>query len=194
MVLLIGDVPFDRLFRETLPALAEHVIPRLAEAHRAGLLADPEAGAAAAERAARAGSTLAVEAVLCRSPKELPHAVVESLDELRRLGLSIPPLGGGERLRRALDRLLASAPELTFQRLFTTPARDVDAKALGAIRAVREAGLFAKLANDRCCARGAGHDGVADLCNPNADTWCNLAGQDEDLCSIASTPCPKPSA
>ena len=193
-VVVVGDLPFSRLFREPLPALAEHAKARFAEAHREGLLPRPEVAAEAVERAVEAGPRLTLEAVLSEPREQLPGAVVEGFVELRRFGFCLPLLethDDGKR-RKARDRLIDAAPELTYAGLFTTPASRASAKTLGAIRAVREAGLLAGLSNDRCCAKGKGPSGVGDACNANPDTWCNLTGLDGELCSIASTPCPAP--
>src|SRR5262249_35578259 len=156
------DLPFSRLFGEPLPALAEHAKARFFEAHREMLLPRPEVAAEAVERAVEAGPTLTLEHVLCEPRDRLPGPVVEGFVELRRLGFCVPLLGAhdGEKRRKALGRLIEAAPELTYVGLYTTPASRASEKTLGAIRAVREAGLLAGLSNDRCCARGKGPSGV----------------------------------
>jgi hypothetical protein len=195
MVVLVGEVPFKRLFTERISSLAEHVGSRVDDAVDAGLLDDGPAVSEAIHGVARAGGDHTVEELFAAGRHELGREVTESALALRRLGVQIPIPGlGGERKREAVRRLLGAAPAMTFTDLFVVPARDVDEETIRAIHGVKRAGLLGWFANDRCCARNAGHDGVADLCSPNNSTWCNLTGMDEDTCSVGSDPCPPPKA
>jgi hypothetical protein len=191
MVVLIGDVPFRRLFSEPLAALGERVLARADEAVDGGLLDDEAAVREAVARLLTSASELTVGELFCREHHHLRREVVESTIAVRRLGIQIPiPGRGGERRRESLRRLLRTAPEVTFKDLFVKSGRDVGDETLRAIHAVKRVGLLGWFGNDRCCAKRAGHDGIADLCSPNNGTWCNLTGMDDDLCSIGSDPCP----
>jgi hypothetical protein len=115
---------------------------------------------------------------------------------VRRAGLAVPlnARSASEARRRseALARLERAFPTCTLRHIFTPPHTHVSAEQLAAVGALRASGFLSWATNDRCCTRKGGHDGVADICRSNPNTWCNLTGQDGDICSIGSDLCPAP--
>jgi hypothetical protein len=195
LIALVGDVPFRELFESPIRDVAASALASL-ERVATGLIKDPASLRELIQQLVRIGGEATLGELFSDSRQTADPQVLTQLIAIRRAGLRIPiPArhdGKAEQRRLALADLVKLVPKLTFRQMFTRPKKDVSNEVLNAIGRVKTLGLLSWFANDRCCIKGAGHDGVADKCSFHKDLWCNLTGMDGDLCSIASDLCPKP--
>ena len=195
LIALVGDIPFRELFESPISHLSESALANLARV-APGLIRDPDSLRELFHQLAGIAGAATLGQLFSDSRPTADRRVLTLLIAIRRAGVRIPiPArhdGKAELRRLALTDLAKSAPDLTFREMFTRPRREVSNEVLSAIGRVKTLGLLSWFANDRCCVKGGGHDGVADKCSFHKDLWCNLTGQDGDLCSLASDLCPKP--
>jgi len=193
MVALIGDIPFSELFGAPLRTIARSAGPRVEPAENAGLLQDSGGLARLARQLGQHAGEATIGELFCASRTEVPARLVELLIKLRRFGMQIPmPAfndGKSDQRRKALDRLLEVAPDLTFKELFTRAKADTSKNTVAAIARLRTLGRLAGFANDRCCIHKVGPDSITDKCDFQSDKWCNLTGADGETCSIGSQAC-----
>jgi hypothetical protein len=191
MVVLIGDLPFSVLFSAPLRIVIRHATPSIERAATAGLLPKPDVLAGLALEVSRDASGLTVSDLFSATRAEIPPTLIEALIKIRRSGVQIPIPAFNDRKssqrRQALERLVALAPELTFRDLFIRSKQDAGVRVANAVARLRTLGLFSWINNDRCCIHSRTR--VSDKCDFQTDKWCNLTGQDGEICSIASQGC-----
>lgn len=177
MVILIGDIPFRRLFHKPMSELVPQVRARLGEAQRYGLLDDPAQTDRLAQALQQQAPELSIGAFYARSRGHVPRDVQAILIGLRRQGIRIPlPNAGGKEAKtrsRVVRRLVHDASDLTFKQYYTVAKRHLPHETRHALTFARQNALLGWGNNDRCC----DHDKFTklDFCRPRTDKFCALA-------------------
>jgi hypothetical protein len=195
MVILVGDIPFRRLFRTPMSQLVPVLRPRVAQAAGFGLIGDPGRvfGLSNELEQGAPRSTIADFYILSR--RHVPRGVRDVLLQLRREGIRIPlpNAGGSDSTVRAevIRRLLRAAPNFTFEKLYTVPKIHTSRAALEAIGFAKANALLGWGKNDYCCAhRVRGPFNQEDACLPQPDSECYLGGSTNSFCTAISDDCP----
>ena len=205
MVLLVGDIPFRRLFHTPMSRLVPEVAPRIQQAAAFGLMADPAGTLALAGQLQQQAAKQTVGDFFARSRREIGRGVLGILVGLRRQGIRVPlPNSGGDEAKaRALviRRLVRAAPNLTFLDLQARPRTHTSRATRNALHFAKANGLLGWQTNDRCCDHKGfdlGNKVFLDLCRPSTGTFCAYGTGTEQthrgvtygICTAISDDCP----
>ena len=156
MMLLIGDIPFGKLF--TTPWVQLSLTCNVPDAQAAGLLNDPAAVYNAFDQLEAAGSMSWQSYINGDIYREGDDAVGEALKVLNRQGIILPRLyakpSTNKKTMLALNELIEKAPELTYMGVFTESIPDYSK--LEAVRAAIRHEVPGVPPNGKCCNADAG--------------------------------------
>jgi len=151
MMLLMGDIPFGKLF--ATPWVQLSLSCRVPDMHAAGLLNDPAAVYSAFDVLEGAGHMSWVSYINGDVYREGDDEISLALRTLNRQGIFLPMLrkkaSANKKTMIALNDLVSLAPEFTYFRLFTESIPDYSQ--LDAVKASVKHEIIAVPSNGKCC-------------------------------------------
>ena len=201
MNLLMGDVPFRRLFLAPMRKLVPLLETRVPQAQTYGLVSDPERLEHLAKAMVKRGPDVSIADIYVNSRQEFSDKALKLFVALRRLGIRIP-LPGDEKHQkqrlRVVKGLVKSAGDLTFHDYYTLPSDSLSTGARNALAFSRRFALLGWGNNDRCCTSSP-QTAPFSYCTPATGKFCAIAetfggpqyknGVLVGICTDASTKC-----
>jgi hypothetical protein len=176
MAILIGDIPFRRLFRAPLRDLVPQIESRIPQAHTYGLISDPVKAEQLAAAMVKRGPRVSIADIYVHPRSDFSNKALKLFVDLRRLGVRIPLPGGEKKEKKRAEvirRLMKAAPFFTFLQYYTVAHEDLSTGTRNALAYARQNALLGWGNNDRCCA--VEKFTKLDYCIARAGKFCALA-------------------
>ncbi|MGD0830619.1 MAG: hypothetical protein ABR907_06735 [Terracidiphilus sp.] len=194
MIVLIGEIPFSRLFLAPFRQLAALVEQRVGAAASFGLLREAEQVRHLLRQLSQQSGDATIASFFVSSRDQVAPETSLLLRRLRRHGVRIPlPVSDCTELearQHVIDELVRVFPDGTFLALFDPRPNQLTPEVRHAIHHARLLGLFSWWVNDRCC-RCETYGGLPTDCNCyySPGNWCHI--DDQGMCLGDMCPAPK---